>query len=123
MNDHERNEICVADISRLRRDLDKHMDEAPCFRDKVVKHENQILTLEKANVNTMEDIAKIKTTLSEMKDDIRDLGGDVKVWVLSGIASTVVVFAVPTLTLFYNAGQIAKQMEITVKEVSELRHK
>jgi hypothetical protein len=116
MSDHERNELCVNEINRLRKDVDKHIEDAPKFRDSVVKHDTQILTLEKAHENTMKDISDIKETLSDMKEDIKDLGGDVKLWVLSGIASTVIVFAIPTLTLFYNAGQMSKQVDINTKK-------
>jgi hypothetical protein len=123
MGEHERNEICVEQIGRLRKDLDAHASEAPAFRDRVVKHDTQILTLEKAHENTMKDISDIKETLSDMKEDIKDLGGNVRVWVLSGIASTVVVFAIPTLALFYNAGQMSKQIDVNTKKWEDLEHK
>jgi len=123
MSDHERNEICINDIARLRRDMDKHIDEAPQFRDKVVKHDTQILTLEKAHENTMKDIADIKETLTEVQSDIKDLGGQIKLWVLSGIASTVVVFAIPTLALFYNAGQMSKQIDVNTKKWEVLENR
>ena len=123
MGEHERNEICVEQMGRLRKELDVHVAEAPAFRDKVVKHEHQILTLEKAHVDTMKDITDIKETLTDMKEDIKDLGGNVRVWVLSGIASTVIVFAVPTLTLFFNAGQMSKQIDINTKKWESLEKK
>ncbi len=117
MPPHDRNDVCVTEINRLRHDVDKHIDESPAFHDRVVRHDSQILTLEKAHETTMKDISDIKKTLSDVKEDIKDLSGDVKVWVLSGLATTVIVFAIPTLTLFYNAGQMAKQLEITAKKV------
>jgi hypothetical protein len=103
--------------------MDKHIDEAPQFRDKVVKHDTQILTLEKAHENTMKDIADIKETLTEVQSDIKDLGGQIKLWVLSGIASTVVVFAIPTLALFYNAGQMSKQIDVNTKKWEVLENR
>ena len=123
MSDHERNEICVEQIGRLRKELDVHVAEAPAFRDRVIKHDTQILTLEKAHENTMKDITDIKETLTDMKEDIKDLNGNVRVWVLSGIASTVIVFAIPTLTLFYNAGQMSKQLDVNTQKWESLESK
>ena len=123
MSDHERNEICISEMARLRKDVDRHIEDAPSFRDKVVKHDTQILTLEKAHENTMKDIADIKETLSDMKENIKDLSGEIKIWVLSGIASTVIVFAVPTLALFYNAGQMSKQIDVNTKKWETLERK
>ena len=123
MGEHERNEICIEQIGRLRKDLDSHVAESPSFRDKVVKHDTQILTLERAHENTMKDISDIKDTLSDMKEDIKDLSGEIKIWVLSGIASTVIVFAIPTLALFYNAGQMSKQIDVNTKKWESLEFK
>jgi hypothetical protein len=119
MSEHERNEICI----ETHRRFDKHCEESVPFRNDVVKHTNQILTLEKAHENTMKDISDIKETLTEVQSDIKDLGGQIKLWVLSGIASTVVVFAIPTLALFYNAGQMSKQIDVNTKKWEALENR
>jgi hypothetical protein len=110
-------------MERLRKEFDRHAEDAPRFRDAVVKHDTQILTLEKAHENTMKDISDIKETLTEVQSDIKDLGGQIKLWVLSGIASTVVVFAIPTLALFYNAGQMSKQIDVNTKKWEVLENR
>lgn len=119
MSPHDRNEICVEQIGRLRKDVDKHLDEAPKFRDMSIKHESQILTLEKAQASTMEDISQIKNTLIDMKTDFNALNASVKSWVLSGVISTILIFAIPTFTLFYTAGKMTNQIESNTKRLEK----
>ena len=68
----------------------------------------------------MEDIKEIKSDMAVIKSDIKDLTASVKIWVLSGIVGTVMAFAIPIMMLFYSAGQMSKQLEITVQQVKEM---
>jgi len=107
MNDHELSQLCAEKF----RHMDEHIKEAPEFRDSVTKHQGQILSLEKANESIMVDIKEIKETIGEIKTDIKDLNASVKIWVLSGIVTTVMAFAIPTMMLFYNAGRMQQQLD------------
>jgi hypothetical protein len=72
----------------------------------------------------IEDIVgeSIKEQFSKIhsnKEDIKDLGASVKIWVLSGIVGTVMAFAIPTMLLFYNAGKMAQQIEQHTDQIKE----
>jgi hypothetical protein len=112
MSEHEVAQLCKEKF----RQMDEHIAESPKFRDSVIKHDTQIMTLEKAHEATMADIQTIKHDLGVIKEDIKDLGASVKIWVLSGIVGTVMAFAIPTMMLFYNAGQMSKQIEINTQK-------
>jgi hypothetical protein len=85
--------------------------------EKMVRHDEQIITLEKANVAIMEDLKSIRTEISGINISIKDLQASMKIWVLSGICGTVLVFSIPTMTLFYSAGQMSRQIEINTKKL------
>ena len=116
MSDHELNNLCLEKF----RQIDEHISDAPRFRDSVTKHDNKIITLEKAHVDTMTDIKEIKGDIIIIKENIKDLGASVKIWVLSGIVGTVMAFAIPTMMLFYNAGQMSKQLELNSQKWQKL---
>ena len=116
MSEHELNKLCLEKF----RQVDEHIADAPIFRDKVTKHDNQIMTLERAHEATMADIREIKSDITIIKENIKDLGASVKIWVLSGIVGTVMAFAIPTMVLFYNAGQLAKQVELNTQKWNKL---
>ena len=107
MSDHEVAQLCKEKF----RQFDDHIADAPHFRDKVTQHDGQIMTLEKAHGNTMADIQSIKADIGVIKEDIKELGASVKIWVLSGIVATVMAFAIPTMMLFYNAGRMQQQLD------------
>jgi hypothetical protein len=107
MSDHELSQLCAEKF----RHMDEHMKDAPDFRDSVTKHQGQILSLEKAHEATMADIREIKGDISTIKADMKDLMASVKIWVLSGIVTTVMAFAIPTMMLFYNAGRMQQQLD------------
>lgn len=116
MTHSERLPECEAFQCNMKETVGKHIDESIPVRADVEKSKNQILTLEKAHEACMIDIADIKKDIVVIKQEIRDLSGDVKIWVLSGVVGTVVAFAIPTMTLFYNAGQMSKQLELNTKK-------
>jgi len=107
MSDHEVAQLCKEKF----RQFDEHITDSPVFRDKVTKHDGQIITLEKAHESTMADIQEIKRDIGTIKTDIKDLNASVKIWVLSGIVATVMAFAIPTMMLFYNAGRMQQQLD------------
>ena len=103
----------------MKHTIEKHLDESVPVRANVDRHGHQIITLEQARLSTMEDIKEIKSDLSSIKANIESLNASVKIWVLSGICGTVMAFAIPTMVLFYNAGQMAKQIQITEEKVQQ----
>jgi len=116
MSPHDINDLCAEKMRQLKHELDKHVEASPEFRDKAIKAEAQILTLEKANVSIMEDIKIIKADLSTIKTSMESLIASVKIWVLGGICSSVVVFAIPVMGLVYQVGKTDKQVEINTKK-------
>ena len=95
-----------------------HIRESGPVRSDVEKAKSQILTMEKAQGDIMEDIKEIKHELVGVNQSIAQLSWEVKVWVLSGVLGSIVVFAVPTMTLFYRLGQTDKQVEINTERWS-----
>jgi hypothetical protein len=111
MSDHELAPLCIEKF----RQLDEHVKDSPGVRDAVTRHNNQIVTLEKAHEATMADIREIKKDIGTINEGIKDLNSSVKIWVLSGIVGTVMAFAIPTMMLFYNAGQMNRQIDINTE--------
>lgn len=119
MSDHDVSDLCKEKF----RQLDEHVMESPKFRDAVTKHDNQIVTLEKAHEATMADIQQIKKDIGDIKGDIKELNSSVKIWVLSGICGTIMAFAIPTMMLFYNAGRMQQQLDINTERWNKaLKH-
>lgn len=112
MSHDERLSECKEIQCETKDSINKHIAESVAVREDVTKHTHKILTLEEAKVATMADIREIKTEISSINRNIESLNASVKIWVLSGICGTVMAFAIPTMVLFYNAGQMAKQIEI-----------
>lgn len=121
MSHEERLPECKEIQCELKETINRHLAESVPVRSDVEKHNHQIKTLEEARLSTMEDIKEIKAGMAELKEYQKDLGASVKIWVLSGIVGTVMAFAIPTMMLFYNAGQMSKQLEITVQQVKDLK--
>ena len=116
MSEHELSKLCVEKF----RQIDEHIKDSPAVRDSVTKHGSQILTLEKAHTDTMENIKEIKGDISVIKADMKDLMASVKIWVLSGIVATVAAFAIPTMMLFYNAGRMQQQLDTNTERWNKI---
>lgn len=119
MSHDERLPECKEIQCELKEIITQHIRESVPFRSDVEKHTHQIFTLMESRATTMADIKEIKDTISDIKSDIKDLNASVKIWVLSGICGTVMAFAIPTMVLFYNAGQMAKQIEINTDKLAK----
>lgn len=116
MSHDERLPECKEIQCEMKDCIAKHIAESVPVRSDVEKHNHQILTLMESRASTMADIKDIKTEISCINRNIESLNASVKIWVLSGICGTVMAFAIPTMVLFYNAGQMAKQVELNTKK-------
>lgn len=96
-------------------EVKEHIKESGPVRDDIAKAKNQILTMEKSQGAIMEDINEIKHELVGVNQSIAQLSWEVKVWVLSGVLGSIVVFAIPTMTLFYRLGRTDQQVEINTE--------
>lgn len=77
-------EVFQADIAKK---VDKHVEESGPVRLDVQRHDNQIVTLEKAHEETMKDIREIKDDLKKVRDNI----WAIKVWILSAAVAGLMV--------------------------------
>jgi hypothetical protein len=87
-------------------DFKTHKAESVIVRSDVTKHNEQILTLNRAHEATMQDIKDIKHDLSSIKADI--LG--IKIWILGGVLGIAVTFAVPMYGLISANGEVKEKI-------------
>jgi hypothetical protein len=102
---------------KLHEDFYKHAEESTSFRNTVVKHDEQVLTLNRAHEASMEDIREIKEDIKGLRCDI--LG--IKIWVLVGALTTMTTFAIPTAMLFYDSGIKSNQLNKNTEDIKELK--
>lgn len=105
MGEHEVNAICAEKFRALKEQVDNHVSEAPLFRDKATKAEAQILTLEKAQEATMQDIRDIKQELK-----------DIKIWILSAAVAGLLVLVGEALYF----GGVLKQVDVNTNSLKTL---
>jgi len=113
MGEHEILPHCVEKW----KSVDTHLTESPHFRTVVEKGEEQILTLNKAHAQTMEDIKDIKLSLVKLERSFADRINNLQMWIMSSaIAGLLVVIG----GLLYFGGQM-RQLEINTKDIHELK--
>lgn len=105
---------------QFHKDFAEHKRDSEHFRSEVSKHSQQVLTLEQAKVYQMETIDEIKKDISTIKTTLSTLSSDMKVWVMASFVTTIAVFAIPTFSLFYDAGQKSKQIEVNTKRLDNI---
>lgn len=127
---HDRNEVCIQQISDLRKELDKHIAESPQFRDMVVRHDSQILTLEKAQGAILEDIRDIRNDLKCITVDVSDIKleqskmvRDVKIWILGGMLAGIFSLGISVFAGLIAIGESRKQLEIDSKRLDLLEQR
>lgn len=97
--------------------VDNHLKESVSVRSVVDKSGQQILTLEKAHEQTMEDIKGIYEKLTEISITVQGSFNKLQIWIL-----TAAIMGLMTVIggLMYFSGQM-KQLEINTKEINEIR--
>jgi uncharacterized coiled-coil DUF342 family protein len=68
-NPHTRNEMCKEEFRRIA----EYMKSGAIFRDEVIKHSQQILTLEKISMDLKESIMKVEKKIDDLAESINDL--------------------------------------------------
>ena len=96
-------------------EVKEHIRESGPVRSDVERLKNQVLTMEKSQGAIMEDIKDIKHELVGVNQAIAQLSWEIKVWVLSGVLGSIVVFAIPVTSIFYRMGRTDKQVEINTE--------
>lgn len=91
-------------------EVKKHHEESIGVRTSVDKSAQQIFTLEKAHEGVMQDIRDIKNNITEIKTTLSDVKNDIKVWVLGGIVGAMIVFSLPILSLFQSIGRTEEKI-------------
>lgn len=97
----------------MKEEVSSHIRESVPVRLLVQKHEDQILTLNKAHDRTMEDIQEIKDDMKLLRSDI--LG--IKVWILSAAVAGLLVVAGEALYF----GGFLNQINVSAQDIKELK--
>lgn len=81
----------------LRKAIEEHLSESKPVRLLVQKHEDQILTLNKAVDSSMSDIKEIKETLFDIEKKVDRSNNEIKIWILTmAVSSLVALLGVAT---------------------------
>ncbi len=105
---------------QFHKDFADYKKDAEPFRSEVSKHSQQLITLEQAKMYQMETIDAIKEDIGAIRTTLSTLSSDMKVWVMGGFVATVALFSIPTFSLFYDAGQKSKQIEVNTKRLDNI---
>jgi len=90
----------------MKQTITDHIRESVPVRSNVDKHNEQILTLNKAHEAVMADIKDIKDEQKLIRNDI--LG--IKIWLLGGVLSLAVIFAIPMFQLSAMTGEMKEKI-------------
>jgi hypothetical protein len=87
-----------------------HLKDSTSVRSKVDTASQQIVTLEKARLDTMEDIKAIRTELQGIRTDVTSGILGIRIWILGGVLGMIVSFAVPMYGLISSNGEMKEKV-------------
>jgi hypothetical protein len=115
-----RHKVC-SDATDIK--LNDHLRMSVDRIEKMVKHDNQILSLERAHLDVMEDLKSIKQDIKEINKDIFDIktaqkttSAEIKNWILIGIITGVSALSGTIIFGLISVGSMSKQLEINTKK-------
>lgn len=69
LEQHNQNDLCIEKFKRV----DEYMSSGKIFRDDVIKHSHQILTLEKISMDLKESIDKVDRKVDDLGESLNEI--------------------------------------------------